>query len=66
MTAAERRHAPVRLPGAAALTPKPSPVGAFYSDIIAELERTAREEPDLFCGDHSRQITGAFYYAGGG
>jgi hypothetical protein len=67
ITAAERRHVP-HLSRAAALTPKPSTVGAFYAEIIAELEREAREigERELFCGDPSRQITRAYYYAGGG
>ena len=65
LTAAERRHAP-HVSRAAALTPKPKSVGAFYAEIIAELESTSKEEPDLFCGDRSRQITGAYYYAGGG
>jgi hypothetical protein len=67
LSAQARRHTP-HVSRAAALTPKPATVGAFYAEIVAELERTAGEigERELFCGDDARQITGAYYYAGGG
>jgi hypothetical protein len=67
LTTVERRHAP-HVSRAAALTPTPSTVGAFYAEIITELKRVAHEigERELFCGERSRQITGAYYYAGGG
>jgi hypothetical protein len=67
LTAAERRHAP-HVSRAAALTPRPRTVGAFYAEIIAELKRVAHEPGgrELFCGERSRQITRAYYYAGGG
>jgi Ferritin-like len=67
LAAAQRRHAP-HVSRVAALTPQPKTVGAFYAEIIEELERTAHEigERELFCGERSRQVTGAYYYAGGG
>jgi hypothetical protein len=67
LTAAERRHPP-HVSRVAALTPRPRTVGAFYAELIADLRREARAigERELFCGDPSRQITHAYYYAGGG
>ena len=43
-------------------------VGAFYAAIVEGLEREAARigEEKLFCGEHSRQITREYYYAGGG
>lgn len=46
----------------------PSSIGAFYHEIIRELEAAAAEmgEERLFCGDPSRQVGNEYYYAAGG
>jgi hypothetical protein len=43
-------------------------VGAFYQEIIDGIRRLVAElgEPAVFTGDPARQITAAYYYAGGG
>lgn len=43
-------------------------VGDFYAAIIEGLEWLTAEmgEKALFCGDPARQVTSAYYYAGGG
>lgn len=43
-------------------------VGEFYAAIVHGLEWLTKElgEQALFCGDRARQVTSAFYYAGGG
>jgi hypothetical protein len=45
----------------------PKTIGAFYDEIIAELEQAAAtSENALFCGDPARQVSPEYYYAGGG
>jgi len=43
-------------------------VGAFYEEIIAGIHRLVAElgEAAVFTGDPAKQITSAYYYAGGG
>jgi Ferritin-like len=47
---------------------RPTSIGAFYAEIIAGLRDVAADigEKVLFCGDPARQISGDYYYAGGG
>jgi Ferritin-like len=53
---------------AATVTARPTTIGAFYAEIIDGLTRAAATigEQALFCGDRYRQVTGDYYYAGGG
>ncbi|MGO9961667.1 MAG: ferritin-like domain-containing protein [Solirubrobacteraceae bacterium] len=53
---------------AARLVSGPATIGAFYAEIVEGLKQTAAEigEQTLFCGDPARQVTRAYYYAGGG
>ena len=46
----------------------PRTIGAFYAEIVAGLKEVAAEigEEALFCGDPARQVSGDYYYAGGG
>lgn len=46
----------------------PTSIGAFYREIIRELEAAAAEmgEEQLFSGDPSRQVGREYYYAAGG
>lgn len=46
----------------------PTTIGAFYDEIIAGLKEVAADigEESLFCGDPARQVSPAYYYAGGG
>jgi hypothetical protein len=41
-------------------------IGEFYEEIGAGLRRLATEDPELFCGDESRQVGPEFFYSGGG
>lgn len=53
---------------AASVMGKPTTIGAFYAEIIDDLNRAAATlgEDALFCGDPARQVTSEYYYAGGG
>jgi hypothetical protein len=46
----------------------PTSIGAFYHEIIRELEAAAGDvgEERLFCGDPARQVSREYYYAAGG
>jgi hypothetical protein len=46
----------------------PQSIGAFYHEVMSELEATAEEmgETQLFSGDPSRQVSREYYYAAGG
>lgn len=41
-------------------------IGEFYEEIGAGIRRLAETDPDLFCGDESRQVGPEFFYSGGG
>jgi hypothetical protein len=47
---------------------RPTSIGAFYREIIRELEAASADMGDqqLFCGDPSRQVGREYYYAAGG
>jgi hypothetical protein len=47
---------------------KPASIGAFYAELLRELEAKAAEigEQNLFSGDPARQVGREYYYAAGG
>jgi hypothetical protein len=41
-------------------------IGEFYEEIVEGLGRLATDDPNLFCGDESRQVGPDYFYSGGG